>query len=134
MRLRLTSLGDVLVDTEVQSVRAQDASGVFGILPRHADLLTVLDIGVVSWRDADGAQHHCAVRRGVLSVQRGMVSVATREAVVDDDLEHLESTVIAALRSHDEDEIQARVGGHQLELRIARQILHYLNPGRGALT
>jgi len=133
MRLRLTSLGELLIDTEVQSVRAEDNSGAFGILPRHVDFLTALSVGVLSWHDTEGTPHHCAVRGGVLTVRDGHVSVATREGVVDDDLNRLESTVLARFRSRDEEEQKARLGGQQLGLRVAREILRYLNPGRGGL-
>jgi F-type H+-transporting ATPase subunit epsilon len=133
MRLRLTSLGELLIDAEVKSVRAEDGSGAFGILPRHVDFLTALDVGVLSWHDTDDTLHHCAVRGGVLTVHDGDVAVATREGVIDDDLSRLESTVLARFRARDEAEQQARLGGQQLGLRVAREILRYLNPGRGGL-
>ena len=59
---------------DVVSVRAEDASGSFGILPGHADLLTVLTPSVVAWRHADGRPGWCAVRRGVLTVRGGQRS------------------------------------------------------------
>jgi F-type H+-transporting ATPase subunit epsilon len=133
MRLRLTSLGELLIEAEVRSVRAEDDSGAFGLLPHHVDFLTTLRIGVVSWCDAEGQAHHCAVRGGVLTVRAGEVSVATREAVLNDDLEQLESTVLERFQDREDEERQARVGGQQLELRAARQILRYLNPGRGGM-
>ena len=70
---------------------------------------------------------------GVLTVRDGEVSVATREAVINDDLEQLESTVLERFHERDDEERQARVGGKQLELRAAREILRYLNPGRGGM-
>jgi alternate F1F0 ATPase F1 subunit epsilon len=88
MHLLLTSLGEVVVDARgVRSLRAQDASGSFGLWPGHADFLTVLGAGVLSWRAGDDVWHHCAVRRGVLTMRRGCeLAVATREAVPGDDL------------------------------------------------
>lgn len=47
---------------DIRHLRAEDATGAFGILPGHADLLTALGISVVSWRGADGRERHCAVR------------------------------------------------------------------------
>jgi hypothetical protein len=53
LHLVLSSLGAVQVDSAgVRSVRAQDASGGFGLWPGHADLLALLGVGVLSWRDA----------------------------------------------------------------------------------
>ena len=93
MKLRITLPTAVVAEfDDVLHVRAEDASGAFGILPRHADLLTVLATSVVSWRHANGTEGHCAVRGGVLMVSGGeRIAIATREAVVGDDLVHLES-------------------------------------------
>ena len=88
MRLRIVTPLSVVVDEDgVLALRAEDASGSFGILPRHADFLTSLAISVVSWESGDGTRHYCAVRRGVLSVTGGReIAIATREAVRGDDL------------------------------------------------
>ena len=40
----------------VVGLRAEDDSGSFGILAGHADLITVLTMSVVSWRQEDGGQ------------------------------------------------------------------------------
>ena len=131
LHLTITSLGAVVVDeTAVQALRAEDASGGFGVLPGHADFLTTLEISVVSWRTQAG-QGHCAVRGGVLTVEHGnQVSVATREAIADRDLEHLETTVIREFEARDAAERDARVESTRMELRAVREILRYLRPGR----
>ena len=89
MRLVIaTPTGIVIDNRDVASTRAEDASGSFGILDGHADFLTALSVCVVSWREKNGAQRFCAVRRGTLAVRNGSeVSIATREALVGDDLE-----------------------------------------------
>ena len=54
LTVRVTTPLAVTVDeTGVTSIRAEDASGGFGILPGHADFLTVLDASVVRWHGAD---------------------------------------------------------------------------------
>ncbi|MDR3415770.1 MAG: F0F1 ATP synthase subunit epsilon [Nevskia sp.] len=130
LHLTITSLGAVVVDTsEVVSLRAEDASGGFGVLPGHADFLTTLEIGVVSWRTAAGASH-CAVRGGVLTVEDGRsVAIATREAIADADLDRLESTVLREFEARDEAERKARTESVRMELRAMREILRYLRPG-----
>ena len=88
MRLLITTPTAVVVDDpDVTAVRAEDETGSFGILDRHADFLTVLTVSVVAWHRADSRRRYCAVRRGVLRVEGGSeVAVATREAIVGDDL------------------------------------------------
>jgi F-type H+-transporting ATPase subunit epsilon len=132
MKLTLTSLGNlVAVHDEIVSLRAEDASGSFGIRPGHADFLTVLDIGVVSWRLPDGQELHSAVRRGVLRVHGGdAVDIATREAIVDSDLERLESTVLARFRAREESERSTRTESQRFEVKALREIMRYLRPAR----
>ena len=134
MNLQLTSLGDFVQRFDaVVSLRAEDASGSFGVLPGHADLLTVLELGVVSWREASGRQRHAAVRGGMLRVSGGQqVQIATREAILSDDLEQLESTVLARFRAREEAERTAHSREQQLELQALREIMRYLRPERFA--
>jgi F-type H+-transporting ATPase subunit epsilon len=101
VRLRITTPLAVVVDEDgVLALRAEDASGGFGILPMHADFLTSLAISVVSWKVGDETKRYCAVRGGVLSVTAGRdIVVATREAVTGDDLSTLDETVLARFRS-----------------------------------
>jgi F-type H+-transporting ATPase subunit epsilon len=118
---------------DVLHVRAEDASGAFGILPRHADLLTVLATSVVSWRHANGTEGHCAVRGGVLMVSGGeRIAIATREAVVGDDLVHLESEVLETFRRKSAEEQSAWPARRAFQLAAMRRILDYLRPGRDA--
>jgi len=130
MRLRITDPSEILVDREVRSVRAEDASGSFGLLDGHADFLTVLEVSVVSWRDADGGAGYCAVRNGVLTVTDGReVAIATREGHVGDDLDTLEETVLARYRERQEGERAGRVGSAKLRMRAIRHMIEALDSG-----
>jgi F-type H+-transporting ATPase subunit epsilon len=128
MRLRITTPLEVVVDEDgVQALRAEDPSGGFGILAGHTDFLTSLAISVVSWKTRDKTRRFCAVRRGVLSVDGGQdVSIATREAVLGDDLATLDETVLARFRADIETERSERVNSTRLELSAIRQIVSHL--------
>ena len=135
MRIRITTPLSVVIDEDgVLAVRAEDASGSFGILPGHADFLTSLAISVVRWDRGDSSRHYCAVRRGVLSVIGGReVAIATREAVAGDDLGSLEATVLQRFRADIETERAERVDSTRLQLNAIRQIVRHLRPdGRGS--
>ncbi len=137
MRLRIVTPFEIVVDEDrVQALRAEDASGGFGVLPGHADFLTSLSISVVSWTSAGGAQRYCAARRGVLSVTAGRdVAIATREAIAGDDFATLDETVLARFRAEGESERQEHVESTRLQLVAIRQIMRRLRPdGRGAPT
>lgn len=134
MKLRITMPTALVAEfDDVLHVRAEDASGAFGILRRHADFLTVLATSVISWRRANGAEGHCAVRGGVLMVSGGdRIAIATREAVLGDDLGQLESEVLETFRRKSAEEQAARASSARLQLAAMRRILDYLRPGRDA--
>jgi F-type H+-transporting ATPase subunit epsilon len=131
VRLRIiTPLAVVVEEDGVLSLRAEDASGSFGILSGHADFLTSVAISVVTWTGAEGARRYCAVRRGVLSVTAGReIAIATREAVTGDDLATLDETVLARFRADIETERTEHVESTRLQLNAIRQIMRHLRPG-----
>jgi F-type H+-transporting ATPase subunit epsilon len=128
MNLSITTPLQVLVDDDaVVSLRAEDASGNFGILAGHADFLTALSVSVVRWTDVGGAQHYCAVRLGVLTVEGGArIAIATREAVVGDDLMTLDQDVLRRFRDELETQRVERVASAQLQMNAVRQIMQRL--------
>ena len=130
MKLIVTTPTAIAVNEDsVRHVRAEDPSGAFGIESGHADFLTTLSICVVRWRNVDGVERYIAVRGGVLRVRSGkVVEIATREAVVNDDLAHLQSEILARMAQNVEAERSARSGALGLEQAAIRQIYRYLRP------
>jgi F-type H+-transporting ATPase subunit epsilon len=126
-----TPLAIITKADNVAHVRAEDDTGAFGILRGHVDFLTALAISVVSWRDDSGAEHHVAVRGGMLRVSGGKtITVATREAVADDDLHRLETEVLASFQRRNEEEVTARTDAQRLYLAAIRQIYRFLRSDR----
>ena len=116
---------------DVTAVTAEDASGSFGILPGHEDLVTALDVSVVSWSERNGRRRFCAVRGGVLTMRNGSeIAIATGEALIADDLARLDEQVLAKLRADAEEERTAHAHAEQLRVQAMRQILTFLRPGR----
>jgi len=135
MKLRIiTPLAIVVEEDGILGLSAEDDSGGFGILPGHADFLTSLAISVVGWNSAGGAQHYAAVRRGVLSVMGGReIAIATREAVLGDDLATLDETVLARFQADIETERAEHADSTRLQLNAIRQIMRHLrSDARGA--
>ena len=132
MRLLVTTPTSLVVEAEaVTHVRAEDETGAFGIEPRHARFLTTLPVSVVSWRDAEAAEQHVAVRGGVLMVENGDVEIATRQAIRDDDLEALARAVEETFLRDTESEEAARTSARRLHLATMRQIQRVLDVSRG---
>jgi F-type H+-transporting ATPase subunit epsilon len=130
MRLIITTPTEIAVNIDnVHHVRAEDSTGSFGVLPGHADFLTALTISVLNWRDDAGSEHCAAVRGGVLRVRGGKsVQVATREAVVGNDLQHLREVVLKQMARNAESEQAARLGAFGLQEAAVQKIYRYLRP------
>ena len=132
--MRLTVATPLVIVVEVGDVvhlRAEDDTGAFGILPGHTDFLTALAVSVASWRDDRGAEHHVAVRGGMLEVRDGnTIGIATPEAVAGDDLQRLETEVLAKFRLQLVEEQAARTDAQRLYLAAIRQIARFLRAER----
>jgi F-type H+-transporting ATPase subunit epsilon len=135
MKLLVTTPLAVVVEADdVAHVRAEDETGAFGILPGHADFLTVLPVSVITWRDGGGAEHHVALRGGVLAVSGGdRVEVATREAVGEDELSRLGDKVLERYRREVRTEEESRLSSARLQVATLYQIQRFLRAGREAV-
>ena len=128
MRLRINTPLLVVVHEDIDSLRAEDASGSFGILPGHAPFVTSLAISIVSWRRG-GAEHFCALRGGVLRVsETSAIDIATREAVTGDHLETLDSNVLARFHSQANIERVEHVETMRLQFNAIRHMVSPLKP------
>jgi F-type H+-transporting ATPase subunit epsilon len=132
MRLSVaTPLAIVVEAGDVAYLRAEDETGAFGILPGHADFLTALAVSVASWRDAQGAEHHVALRGGMLEIRGGdAITIATSEAVRGEDLRRLEAEVLSVFQRQLAEERAARTDAERLYLAAIRQICRFLHPER----
>lgn len=135
MRLVISTPTSVVADIQnVTAIRAEDDSGSFGVLPGHADFLTVVSISILRWRRVDGSEGYCAHRRGVLSVIGGkQVRLAVREAVLGTNPEQLEQAVLTRFREAADEEQSARAESLRLQVTAIRRIIYYLRPGRPSL-
>jgi F-type H+-transporting ATPase subunit epsilon len=129
MRLWIVTPLSVVVDEDAESLRAEDASGSFGIRPGHAPFLTALAVSILSWKTA-GVERFCALRGGVLTVTGGnTVAVASREAVTGDDLATLDSQVLAQFLTDADEEKVEHVETMRLQMHVIRRMISRLHAG-----
>lgn len=127
LHLQITTPQQILVDcSDVVSLRGEDASGCFGLLPGHVDYLTVLQPTVLRWCRATGERGYCAVRGGVLTLAGPELRIACREGIVGERLDELVSRVQAAREAQRDSERRARVEHLRLHTRAIRQLVRYL--------
>ncbi len=117
---------------DIRHIRAEDETGAFGILPGHADFVTVLPVSVVTWATGE-REGYVLVRGGVLSVTNGdLVEIAARDAYRQDELEDLGTFALEELKRADETEDISRTADTRLYLAAMRQIEHVLRSGHKA--
>lgn len=125
MRLRLLLPTEILVDEDIYKITAEADNGSFCLLPRHIDFVAALVPGILSFHTPQGVEKFAAVDEGIL-VKRGReVSVSTLNAILGDDLGHLQAQVEEHFLQLDEHECKTRSALARLEagtLRGFRQL------------
>ena len=86
LRLRVRTPLGLLVDREVESIRAEDLDGWFGIRAGRADLAAVVPPGLLVFRASDG-ERYVALAGGLLALREDECRVLTSEASVFETLE-----------------------------------------------
>ena len=74
LRLRVYTPERELVDTEVSEVTAQGAYGQIGVLPEHAALVTALEPGPLTYKEA-GTVHRLNLGGGFAEVRDNVMTV-----------------------------------------------------------
>ena len=128
MKLIVATPERVVVEADgLTDLRAEDASGWFGLRPGHADLVAVLVPSVITWRAGDGIEHYVAVRGGALTVSDGeRIAVATVQAVAGDDYDTLDAALAGAMEAAQEEESRARTEAIRLETSAVHALEDYL--------
>ncbi len=121
MRLQIVVPQQTVVDeTGVLRLQVETVLGHFCLRPRHADYVTVLVPGLVSFQTEEG-EVHLAVDEGVLVKRGAEVSIAAHRATRGVSLEALAEQVKGMLGSFDEQERKTRVALARIEARLTRR-------------
>ena len=78
-QLRVVTPTRAVVDQSVTEVTAPGTLGEFGVLPDHANFLTSLDSGRLTYKDTAGA-HVLAIRDGFAEVSNNIMTVLSEAA------------------------------------------------------
>ena len=68
MKLEIVTPSGVIFDAEVKQVNLPGSEGEFGVLPRHATLVSLLDTGVIVINKEDGSEVAVAINSGYVKV------------------------------------------------------------------
>ena len=129
MRLRVITPQRTVLDTEATRIVAEAPDGAFGMLPRHADYVSLLAPGILTYETDDGAEHYVGVNSGTLVKCGAEVLVSVMGAVKSDRLETLGARVAQEFRAEDEEERSARSALTRLEAGMLRRFLELERDG-----
>jgi len=68
IKLEIVTPDGVIFDAEVKQVNLPGSEGEFGVLPRHATLVSLLDTGVIVIEKEDGTEVAVAINSGYVKV------------------------------------------------------------------
>ncbi|WP_306734203.1 F0F1 ATP synthase subunit epsilon [Marimonas arenosa] len=120
MRLEVITPVEVILDIEATRIVADAPNGAFGMLPRHADFVTLLVPGILTYETEDGREGYVGINSGTLVKCGSEVLVSVLGAVLSDRLEDLAQRVVEDFKTQDEEERQARSALARLEAGMVR--------------
>lgn len=134
LHLTIATPTELLIDhLPVRIVRAEDASGSFGVMAGHTNLLTMADQAILRWSEVDGRRRFCAVENALMVVSEGTeFRVSAREALIGDRLEALAQEVAAMRARTSEESKRERVEATQLHARAVRSLVAHLQAAKPA--
>ena len=85
MKLEIVTPTGLIFDGDVKMVTLPGKEGEFGVLPQHAQLVSLLDAGLITIENSDGSETTVAVNGGYVKVDENKVSCIVDGAVLISD-------------------------------------------------
>lgn len=101
-----------VLETQCSQITVPTQMGLITVLPSHAPLFSLLSMGEVEIRDAQGKSSYILVSGGFISVHQNKITLLTDFGVRDDELE--EKTILEA-KQRAEDEMKDKTSPQELE-------------------
>ena len=79
-RLELITPDKTVLNEEIIFAVIKSGAGPVGIMPEHAPLLGTVDVGILTYRDLEKADHQLKVGPGFFMVSNDGVSIVARSA------------------------------------------------------
>lgn len=103
MRVRIVVPGKTFLDQEVDKITAPGTEGFFQMLPKHIDVVSSLQAGILTLTKDDEDKYY-AINQGVLVKQGATVYISCLQAIEGATLEDLKKRVEDSFRNLDEKE------------------------------
>lgn len=127
MRLKTLTPSGVIVDEQIARIRFDALDGSFTFLPKHADFVTVIVPGLVSFEPLDGKnagrEVYMACDNGVLVKDNATVLLSVRRAVISENLEELSRTITEEFKKDEENRKSVNAAMARLEVGLTRRVM-----------
>ena len=123
MKLTVWLPHEMLLDEEVDRIKAEAVDGWFGMLPKHVDFVTALVPGVMTFQATGKPEEFVAVDHGILIKCGPRVSISTRNAVRGTNLEQMRHDVEQQFRAREERDRAMNAYQAKLEADLVRHLL-----------
>lgn len=87
LRLRIVTPEGKVADAEVRSVVFPGEDGLFGVLPRHAPMVSLTESGILRARGLDGQETEYVIHDGFAEVRDDVVTVLSRSCEMPDEID-----------------------------------------------
>ena len=85
MKLEIVTPMGLIFDGDVKMVTLPGKEGEFGVLPQHAQLVSLLDAGLITIQNVEGSETTVAINGGYVKVDENKVSCIVDGAVLISD-------------------------------------------------
>jgi F-type H+-transporting ATPase subunit epsilon len=107
----------------VTSLVGQDASGVFGIMPKHERLLSLLTFGLVRFRVGEGSWQYLAVPGALFYFLDNQLFLNTRRYIRGDDYEAVRATLRKQFMTEEKELKDMKQSLRRLEEEMFKRLL-----------
>lgn len=114
LTLRIITPQKIVLDTAVSSVKVPGVDGLIGILPRHAGMVTALDIGLLHY-DEGGQKKSIFVSGGFAEVRNNTVRVVSEAGERPEEIDE-ERAKLAEERARKRMEEARKIDGATIDL------------------
>lgn len=121
LMLKIITPERVVLEQQVDVVKARAIDGELAVLPEHQPLLTALAIDVVSWNDQK-EEGFAAVIGGVMEVSRNEVTILSDMAELDTEIDEARASQRKARAEAEKTQKMDKMDVYMAELAISKSL------------
>ncbi len=131
MILKIISQTEKLFEDEVKEIYAPTTTGEIGILPKHSNLITLLDIGILKVKLKNSKVKLIPINGGLLKVSRDEIIVLAQEATlpehiiekeIDEAIENAQKKISSKLPPSELIQLEKQIRYEKLKRKVREKL------------